>query len=63
MTEETVDTGGKPAAKSVQTAGFSEDLKQLEEHIAAGTFRHESQRAISEHEMPVRSPPTNPQLS
>lgn len=56
MTEDMVDTGGKSAARIVETAGFSEDLrKQLEERVAGKSFRHENQRALLEHEMPVCS--------
>ena len=54
MTEETIDSGEKSAAKNVQAAGFSEELKkQLEARIEEGAFRNQNQRAMAESEMPV----------
>ena len=54
MTEESVDTGGSSAAKSVEAAGFSEELKkQLQSRIAESAFRSQNQKAFAEAEMPV----------
>jgi hypothetical protein len=54
MTEETIDSGGRSAAKNVEAAGFSEELKkQLEERIVQGAFQSQNQRAFAEAEMPV----------
>lgn len=57
MTEETIDSGGRSVAHTVESAGFSEELKkQLEARIADGAFRTQNQRAFSEAEMPVGVP-------
>ena len=54
MTERSMEEGGRSAKKAVEEAGFSEDLKkQLEERIAAGTFRSENASAFAQAEMPV----------
>ena len=54
MTEETIDVGGSSAAKNIEAAGFSEELKkQLESRIADSAFRSQNQRAFAEVEMPV----------
>ena len=54
MTEETIDVGGSSAAKNVEAAGFSEELKkQLESRIADSAFRSQNQRAFAEVEVPV----------
>lgn len=53
LTEESVEQGGRGAANVVVEAGFSKDLKQqLEERIAAATFRSTHARAFAEVEMP-----------
>ncbi|KAI9673203.1 MAG: hypothetical protein M1817_003066 [Caeruleum heppii] len=53
MTERSVDHGGTQAQKTIQEAGFSEDLKkQLEERIAASTFQAENASAITESNLP-----------
>lgn len=55
MTEESVDTAGSSAMRNVESAGFSEELKnQLEARIAGDAFRSHNQRAFAEAEMPVR---------
>jgi hypothetical protein len=63
MTEESIDTGGTSAAKNVEAAGFSEELKkQLESRIADGAFRSQHQRAFAEAELPVCSRPVFPEF-
>jgi hypothetical protein len=64
MTEESIDTGGTSAAKNVEAAGFSEELKkQLESRIADGAFRSQNQRAFAEVELPVCSHPIFPDFT
>jgi hypothetical protein len=54
MTEESVDIGGLSAARNVEAAGFSNELKkQLESRIADSAFRSQNQRAFAETELPV----------
>jgi hypothetical protein len=54
MTEESVDIGGLSAARNVEAAGFSDELKkQLESRIADSAFRSQNQRAFVEAELPV----------
>jgi hypothetical protein len=54
MTEESVDIGGLSAAKNVEAAGFSNELKkQLESRIADSAFRSQNQRAFVEVDLPV----------
>ncbi|KAF2248007.1 hypothetical protein BU26DRAFT_519791 [Trematosphaeria pertusa] len=53
MSEGALESGGRSAQKTVAEAGFSEDLKrQLEERIAAATFRAEHRSAFAEAELP-----------
>lgn len=54
MTEESIDSGGSSAARNIEAAGFSEELKkQLESRITDSAFRSQNQRAFAEAEMPV----------
>lgn len=54
MTEQTIESGGRSAAKNVREAGFSEELKaQLEARISEGAFRSQNLRAITDAELPV----------
>ena len=54
MTEETIESGGSSAAKNVESAGFSEELKkQLEKRIAQGAFQSQNQTAFTGAEIPV----------
>ena len=54
MSEENIETGGRSAAKAVEEAGFSEDLKrQLEEKIANAKFRSENPQAFAQVNMPA----------
>lgn len=56
MTEQSMEEGGRSARKTMEEAGFSEELKkQLEERIAESTFRSQNAAAISQVEMPVCS--------
>ncbi|KAF7511930.1 hypothetical protein GJ744_003163 [Endocarpon pusillum] len=53
MTEDSIASGGSSAAKNVEAAGFSEELKkQLESRITDSAFRNQNQRAFAEAEMP-----------
>lgn len=64
MTEEAMGDGESSAAKDIQVAGFSEELKkQLEARIAGSAFRGQNQRAFAESEMPVCYPVENPMVS
>jgi len=57
MIEESVDIGGLSAAKNVEAAGFSDELKkQLESRIAGSAFRSQNQRAFIEVDLPVCHP-------
>jgi hypothetical protein len=57
MTEERVDVGGLSAAKNIEAAGFSEELKkQLQSRIEGSAFRSQNQRAFVEVDMPVCNP-------
>lgn len=54
MTEDAMLEGGRAARKNMQEAGFSDDLKkQLEERIAASSFRSDNAVAHSLVDMPV----------
>ena len=54
MSEEIIETGGKSAAKAVEEAGFSEELKrQLEEKILSAKFRSEHAQAFAQANMPA----------
>ena len=54
ITADSIESGGSSAAKNVEAAGFSEELKkQLESRIADSAFRNQNQRAFAEAEMPV----------
>lgn len=56
MTEDTMLEGGRSARRNLESAGFSEDLKkQLEERIAAASFKSDYAAAHSLMDMPVRS--------
>lgn len=61
MTEEALLEGGRSARKSIQEAGFSEELKQqLEERVKASAFKSENAAAFSVANMPVsRNPKKN----
>ena len=53
MSEENLETGGRSAAKAVEEAGFSEELKrQLEEKIAHANFVNENRSAFAQVNMP-----------
>lgn len=55
MTEDAMLEGGRSARRNMEQAGFSEDLKkQLEERIAASSFKNEYAAAHSIVDMPVR---------
>lgn len=54
MTEDAMLEGGRSARKNMEQAGFSEDLKkQLEERIAATSFKNDYAAAHSIVNMPV----------
>jgi hypothetical protein len=54
MTEDAMLEGGRSARRNMEQAGFSEDLKkQLEERIAASSFKNEYAAAHSIVDMPV----------
>lgn len=54
MSEESIETGGRSAAKAVEEAGFSEDLRrQLEEKIANANFRDENPQAFAQANIPA----------
>lgn len=54
MTEEAMLEGGRSARRNMEQAGFSEDLKkQLEERIAATSFKNDYPAAHSIVNMPV----------
>ena len=54
MTEDSLTANPRRSSKTVQEAGFSEDLKRrLEERIASGTVAPEHQQAASVASMPV----------
>lgn len=56
MSEESVETGGRSAAKAVQEAGFSEELKRaLGEKIAHANFVNENPQAIAQASMPANA--------
>ncbi len=64
MTEQSIESGGSSAAKNVEAAGFSEELKkQLESRFADSAFRGQNQRAFAEAELPVRNPMYHPDFS
>ncbi|PSN60899.1 hypothetical protein BS50DRAFT_448177, partial [Corynespora cassiicola Philippines] len=53
MSNEALETGGRDAQKAMAEAGFSEQLKrQLEERIAAASFRSEHRSAFTHAELP-----------
>lgn len=53
MSEEMLETGGKGARKTIEEAGFGEDLrKQLEERIAGANFRNENAQALAQAQLP-----------
>ena len=57
MTEQSIESGERSAAKNVQAAGFSEELKkQLEARIEEGAFRSQNLRATTEADIPVGFP-------
>lgn len=54
MTEDAMLEGGQSARRNMEQAGFSEDLKkQLEERIAASSFKSDYAAAHSIADMPV----------
>jgi hypothetical protein len=58
MTEDAMLEGGRSARRNIEHAGFSEELKkQLEERVAAASFKSEYAAAHSIVNMPVSNPP------
>jgi hypothetical protein len=58
MTEDAMLEGGRSAHRNIEHAGFSEELKkQLEERVAAASFKSEYAAAHSIVNMPVSNPP------
>ena len=54
MSEHAIETGGRSAAKAVEDASFSEELKrQLEEKIANASFRSDNAAAFAQVNMPA----------
>ncbi|KAI9845991.1 MAG: hypothetical protein M1837_004397 [Sclerophora amabilis] len=54
LTEQIIDEGGTGATKSVEEAGFSEDLRRkLEERIESSKFRSDNAAAFAQAEMPT----------
>lgn len=54
MSEESIETGGRGAAKAVEEFGFSEELRnQLLEKIANANFRNENPAAFAQVDMPA----------
>ena len=57
LTEQSIQTGGRSAQKSVEEAGFSEELKRkLEAKLQESKFRSENPAAFATLDMPVRYP-------
>lgn len=57
MTEETIESGGRTAQKTIDEGGFSEELKRkLEARIQGASFKNENPTAFAQMDMPVRSP-------
>ena len=53
MSEEAMELGGRGTKKTIEEAGFNEDLKrQLEERIASANFRAEYRDAFAEAKLP-----------
>lgn len=64
MTEDAILEGGRSAHRNIEHAGFSDELKkQLEERVAAASFKSENAAAHSIVDMPVCKvhtlPPSN----
>lgn len=58
MTEDAMLEGGRSARRNIEHAGFSEELKkQLEERVAAASFKSEYAAAHSVVNMPVSNLP------
>ena len=58
MTERSIQSGGRSAQKSVEDAGFSEELKKkLAAKFEESKFRSEHAAAFTTLDMPVRSLP------
>lgn len=54
MTDETIESGGRSAEKTMEEAGFSEELKRrLEARIQETSFRNEHPAAFAQMDMPV----------
>ena len=54
MTEESITEGGRKARRSVEDAGFSEELKEaLFAKLEEGNFRSENASAFAEITIPV----------
>lgn len=54
MTEDSIDIGGPSAAKNVEAASFSDELKkQLEARIRDSAFRSQNHRPFAAAEIPV----------
>ncbi|KAI9714379.1 MAG: hypothetical protein M1820_000340 [Bogoriella megaspora] len=53
LSETSLETGGRSAAKAIEEAGFDEDLKRrLENRIADAQFREQHRSALAQAEMP-----------
>jgi hypothetical protein len=58
MTEDAMLEGGRSARRNIEHVGFSEELKkQLEERVAAASFKSEYPAAHAIVNMPVSNPP------
>jgi len=54
MSEEMLESGGRAAQRTVEEAGFSEDLlKQLKERIASANFKNENAQAPAQAQLPA----------
>jgi len=54
MNEEMLESGGRGALKTVEEAGFGEDLrKQLQDRIAGASFRSENAQALAQAQLPT----------
>jgi hypothetical protein len=54
MSEESLESGGRRAAKAVEEAGFSEELKRaLEERIARANFVNKNPQALAQASLPA----------
>lgn len=54
MSEEMLESGGRGALKTVEEAGFGEDLRrQLQDRIAGANFRNENAQALAQAQLPT----------